>query len=81
MEDLLDVEIGIPNMADVLAEVFTGGPDLCLRVKEEQVARVFSLVAQDDLGRPELLQALQAMAKVGIAILVHVKQKLKAENH
>ena len=66
MEDLLEVEVGIANMADVLAEVFTGGPDLCLKVREDQVARVFSLIAQEDLpeGRPELLQALQSMAKV-----------------
>lgn len=66
MEGLLEVEIGIASMADVLTEVFTGGPDLCLKVKEDQVARLFSLIARDDLpeGRPELLHALQAMAKV-----------------
>ena len=65
MGDLLDVEIGIANMAGVLAEVFTGGPELCLKVREDQVASVFSLIAQDlPEGRPELLHALQAMSKV-----------------
>ena len=65
MGDLLDVEIGIANMANVLAEVFTGGPELCLKVREDQVASVFSLIAQDlPEGRPELLHALQAMSKV-----------------
>ena len=66
MGDLLDVDIGIASMAEVLAEIFTGGPELCLKVREDQVAKVFSLVAQEDLpeGRSELLSALQAMARV-----------------
>ena len=66
MGDLLEVDIGIASMAEVIAEIFTGGHELCLKVREDQVARVFSLVAQGELpeGRPELLNALQAMAKV-----------------
>ena len=67
MGDLLDVEIGIANMAGVLAEVFTGGSELCLKVREDQVARVFSLIAQDlPEGRSELLYVLQAMSKVSL---------------
>ena len=65
MEDLLDVDIGIASMAGVIAEIFTGKPELCLKLKERHVARIFSLVAQPELsGRSELLYALQAMAKV-----------------
>lgn len=68
MGDLLEVDIGIATMAEVIAEIFTGGHELCLKVREDQVARVFSLVAQEELpeGRPELLNALQAMAKVSV---------------
>ena len=68
MGDLLEVDIGIAAMAEVIAETFTGGHELCLKVREDQVARVFSLVAQEELpeGRPELLHALQAMAKVSV---------------
>ena len=71
MEDLLEVEVGVASMADMLAEVFTGGAELCLKVREDQVARVFSIIAREELpeGRPELLQALQAMAKVGILLI------------
>ena len=66
MEDLLNVELGIASMADALAEVFTGGPELCLKVKEDQVAKIFSIIAQKDLpeGQPELLHVLHAMVKV-----------------
>ena len=65
MEDLLGVDIGIAIMAEVIAEIFTGKPELCLKLKEHHVARIFLLVAQPELpGRPELLHALQAMAKV-----------------
>ena len=66
MGDLLEVDIGTAAMAEVIGEIFTGGHELCLKVREDQVARVFSLVAQEELpeGRPELLNALQAMAKV-----------------
>ena len=66
MEDLLDVEVGVASMADMLTEMFTGGAQLCLKVREDQVARVFSIIAQEELpeGIPELLQVLQAMATV-----------------
>lgn len=72
MDDLLKVDVGVASMADVLAEVFTGGAELCLKVREDQVARVFAIIAKDDLveGRPELLLALQAMAKVSIVLTV-----------
>ena len=68
MGDLLEVDIGIAAMAEVIGEIFTGGHELCLKVREDQVARIFSLVAQGELpeGRPELLHALQAMAKVSV---------------
>ena len=66
MEELLEVEVGVASMADMLAEVFTGGTELCLKVREDQVARVFSIIVRKELleGRPELLQILQAMAMV-----------------
>ena len=72
MEDLLEVDIEIAAMAEVIAEIFTGQYELCLKVREDQLARIFSLVAQRDLleGRPELLNALKAMVKVREIYLV-----------
>lgn len=74
MEDLLTVDIGIASMAEVIAEIFTGGPELCLKLRENQVAGIFTLIAQPQLlGRPELLNALQAMAKVRLPIYARKK--------
>ena len=66
MDDLLNVVIGVASMAEVVAEIFTGRPELCLKVREDMIAKVFTLITQKELlqGRPELLYALQAMAKV-----------------
>lgn len=64
MGDLLDVKVGIASMAAVLAEIFTGGSEVCLKLREDQVARVFSLVVEENEGRLALLSALQTMAKV-----------------
>ena len=67
MDDLLEVDIGVASMAEVVAEIFTGRPELCLKVREDQIAKVFTWIAQKELpqGCPELLYALQTMAKVG----------------
>ena len=70
MNDLLEVDIGIASMADIIAEIFTGAPELCLKVREDQIAKIFTLIAQKELpqGRPELLYALQVMVKVGTCL-------------
>ena len=67
MDDLLDVDIGIASMAEVVAEIFIGRPELCIKVREDQIAKIFSRITQNELqeGRPELLYVLQIMAKVG----------------
>lgn len=66
MDDLLDIDIGIASMAEVVAEIFIGRPELCLRVREDQIIKIFSRITQNELleGRPELLYVLQTMAKV-----------------
>ena len=66
MDDLLDVDLAVPYIADVLTEVFTGGPELCLKVREEQVEKLFQMVASvgEEEGRAELIMTLQAIAKV-----------------
>ena len=51
-------------MAMVLTEVFTGGPEIALRVKEEQVERIFHLVIEGGPAVPDLLHTLQSMVKV-----------------
>ena len=53
-------------MAEVLTEVFTGGPEIALRVKEEQVERIFQLVSARGSGQVELMETLQSMAKVRV---------------
>ena len=67
MDNLLDVDIGIASMAAVVAEIFIGRPELCIKVREDQIAKIFSRITQNELheGRPELLYVLQIMAKVG----------------
>ncbi len=65
MSDLLEIEVAVPYMAEVLQEVFTGGPEICLKVTEDQVERVFQLVVTGgEEGRAELIGIIQAMAKV-----------------
>lgn len=54
----------MPYVAMVLTEVFTGGPEICLRVKEEQVERVFHLISEGGGGSSDLLHTLQSMVKV-----------------
>ena len=51
-------------MALVLTEVLTGGTEICLRVKEEQVERIFHLVTARGPALPDLLVTLQSMVKV-----------------
>ena len=51
-------------MAMVLIEVFTGGPEIPLRVKEEQVERIFHLFISGVTAVPDLLHTLEAMVKV-----------------
>ena len=65
MNDLLEISVAVEYMAEMLTEVFTGGPEICLKVKEEQVQRIFSIIASvEDFGSYELINTLQAMAKV-----------------
>jgi len=85
MDDLLELDVAIPDMAEVLTEVghciqdwlsgyftlsiqiFTGGQEICLKLKEQQVQQVFYLIAYGGaLGRAELLGTLQAAVKVHI---------------
>ena len=76
MFDLLEIEVAVPYMAEVLAEVFTGGPEICLDVKEEQVERLFQMVSASGEegveGQAELITTLQAMAKVSVCVCVCV---------
>ena len=66
MDDLLEINLAVPYIAEVLTEVFTGGPELCLKVREEQVEKLFQMVASvgEEEGRAELIMTLQAIAKV-----------------
>ncbi len=69
MTDILEIEVAVPYMAEVLTEVFSGGPEICLKVREEQVERVFQLVATGgEEGRAELIGILQAMSKVYVIV-------------
>ena len=70
MDDLLKIDVAIPYIADLLTEVFTGGPELCLKVREEQVEKLFQMVASlgEKKGRTELIVTLQAISKVIIVL-------------
>ena len=77
MNDLLETEVAVPFMAEVLTEAFTGGPVICLKVREEEVERVFHLISMGGAerveGRAELILTLQAMAKVSVTSLTKVR--------
>ena len=64
MSDLLEANVALASMGELLTEVFTGGPEICLKVREEQVERIFNIIKTENEGRAELLFTLQAMAKV-----------------
>ena len=45
--------------------MFTGGKEICLKLKEQQVQQVFNLIVHGGtVGRAELLTMLQATVKV-----------------
>ena len=56
-------QVAIPYMAEVLTEIFTGSVEIALKVKEEQVERIFQLISSGK-AQVELITTLQAMAKV-----------------
>ena len=64
MDEFLDIDKGVPAMAQMLTEIFTGGPDLCLSVREDQIEKLFLKVTVCEEIRDELLGTLQAIAKV-----------------
>lgn len=66
IDDLLEIDLAVPYMAEVVTEVFTGGPELCLKMHEEQVEKLFQILTSvgEDEGRAELILTLQAIAKV-----------------
>ena len=65
MSDLLEIGIAVPSIGELLTEVFTGGTEICLKVTEAQVERLFTIISNEgEQGRAELILTLQAMAKV-----------------
>lgn len=66
MDDLLEIDMAISYVADVLTVVFTGGPELCLKVREDQVEKLFEMVTslRGMEERAQLILTLQAIAKV-----------------
>ena len=54
-------------IAILLFQVFTGGQEICLKIKDRQIEQVFFLIAYGGItGRAELLGMLQAVVKVNI---------------
>ncbi len=57
----------LPFMAEMLTEVFSGTPELCLRVNEEHIKNIFKLIIrskEDPIGQLALLSTLSTIAKV-----------------
>ncbi|XP_065910466.1 inositol 1,4,5-trisphosphate-gated calcium channel ITPR1-like [Dysidea avara] len=64
MDDLLELDCATPEVAELLIEVFTGGKEICLRISEKQIDKIFKLIVKSEhSGRPELLEMLQAVVK------------------
>jgi len=36
MDDLLEINLAVPYIAEVLTEVFTGGPELCMHANADR---------------------------------------------
>ena len=66
MDDLLEIGVAISYIAEELTEVFSGTLELCLKVREDQVEKLFQMVASLGAtnGGTELIMTLQAIAKV-----------------
>ena len=62
-------QVAVPHMAEVLTEIFTGSVEIALKVKEEQVERIFQLISNGK-AQVELISTLQAMAKVHVHVCV-----------
>ena len=56
--------MAMPHMAELLTEVFTGGPEIALQVKEIQVEKIFQLISSGHEAQVQLIETLQAIAKV-----------------
>ncbi len=81
VDNLLQLETAVPAVAEVLAEVFAAGAmdayasqqtlyqqleKVHMQVREDQIEKIFELIAENEEGRPKLLYALQYIAKVTI---------------
>jgi inositol 1,4,5-triphosphate receptor type 1 len=64
MDILLEIKVAVPNMVMAMVEAFTNHADNCLRVKEQQVEKIFQLVTASDEARPELIDLLQVIIKL-----------------
>lgn len=57
----------LPFLAEMLTAIFTGMPELCLRVEEQQIRGIFELIIrskEDPVGQVALLSTLSTIAKV-----------------
>ena len=69
LSDLLEINVAVEQMSEMLTEVFTGSPEICFKVKAEQIQRMFNIIASgEDLGSYELINTLQAMANVRLNV-------------
>jgi len=58
--------VGMQILTSTIAEVFQqAGPEICLKVKEDQMRRILQLVFEGgEDGRAELVSTLHSIAKV-----------------
>lgn len=58
----------------IILQAFTGNQEICLKIKEQQVEKIFELIAEDgSTGRSELLGLLKAITKVNEFLMLQTK--------
>jgi inositol 1,4,5-triphosphate receptor type 1 len=69
MDSLLAISYAVPEMADVLSEVFSDFQEVCLRVQERQIGEVFRIIVNPKTsasGQAGLLQMLRALTNTKV---------------
>ncbi|XP_019851941.1 PREDICTED: inositol 1,4,5-trisphosphate receptor type 3-like [Amphimedon queenslandica] len=69
IDDLLDITVPVPvlsDLADLITEVFTGGPELILKVTEDHIEKIFGIMKDSENCnvQAQFMVTLEAMAKI-----------------
>ncbi|XP_019849951.1 PREDICTED: inositol 1,4,5-trisphosphate receptor-like [Amphimedon queenslandica] len=69
LDDLLQMKLPnttLPFLADLITEVFTGGPELIMKVKDDQIEKIFEIIISCNypMAQAQFLVTLEAIVKI-----------------